>query len=228
MTTSREQAVAELRRSIDVLPERTRKAMLIGLGNNTVITGAFAGGDGACPILAAHREGGRTSVCSFPQAWDRFCGVAGRQIVRPATQYEVQILRREIEASLETNTADTFFADAIAEHKAALEAREREAAVEAREREAFLAAPQTPAEETRRRRLRITGGERIDLSEAIAEHMSAARSRRSREAESTGLNWLFEETLVLPEEFSDGVGGDEFQDERAFDFDAAESDLLER
>ena len=43
MATPREQAVAELRRSIDVLPERTRKAMLIGLGNNTVITGAFSG-----------------------------------------------------------------------------------------------------------------------------------------------------------------------------------------
>lgn len=219
MATPREQAVAELRRSIDVLPERTRKAMLIGLGNNTVITGAFAGGDGACPMLAAHREGGRTSVCSFPQAWDRFCGVAGRQIVRPATQYEVQILRREIEASLETDTADTFFADAIAEHKAA---------VEARKREEFLATQETPVEQTRRRRLRITGGERIDLTEAIEEHRSTARSRRSREAESTGLNWLFEETLVLPEDFGDGVGGDEFQDEREFDFDAAESDLLQR
>lgn len=217
MTTSREQAVAELRRSIDVLPERTRKAMLVGLGNNTVITGAFGGGDGACPMMAAHREGGRTSVCSFPQAWDKFCGVAGRQIVRPATEYEVVILRREIEASLETvaATTATFFADAIAEHKAA---------VEAREREEVLAAQETPAEATRRRRLRITGGERIDLTEAIEEHRSAARSRRSREAESTGLNWLFEETLVLPDEF----GTEEAEDEREFDFDAAESDLLRR
>ncbi len=217
MTTSREQAVAELRRSIDVLPERTRKAMLIGLGNNTVITGAFGGGDGACPMMAAHREGGRTSVCSFPQAWDKFCGVAGRQIVRPATEYEVVILRREIEASLETvaETTATFFADAIAEHKAA---------VEARERDEILAAQETPAEATRRRRLRITGGERFDLTEAIEEHRSTARSRRSREAESTGLNWLFEETLVLPEKF----GTDETEDEREFDFDAAESDLLRR
>lgn len=217
MTTSREQAVAELRRSIDVLPERTRKAMLVGLGNNTVITGAFGGGDGACPMMAAHREGGRTSVCSFPQAWDKFCGVAGRQIVRPATEYEVVILRREIEASLETvaATTATFFADAIAEHKAA---------VEAREREEVLAAQETPAEATRRRRLRITGGERIDLTEAIEEHRSTARSRRSREAESTGLNWLFEETLVLPDEF----GTEEAEDEREFDFDAAESDLLRR
>ncbi|MBW3608707.1 MAG: FCD domain-containing protein [Actinobacteria bacterium] len=32
MATPREQARAELRRSIDVLPERTRRAMLVGLG----------------------------------------------------------------------------------------------------------------------------------------------------------------------------------------------------
>jgi len=219
MTTPREQAVAELRQSIDVLPERTRKAMLIGLGNNTVITGAFSGGGGtACPMLAAHRAGGRTRACSFPEAWDRFTGVAGRQIIRPATDYEVLILRREIEASLEP-AGPTMFAEAIAEHQAAVEARARDEA---------LAETETPAEtETRRRRLRITGGERIDLSEAIAEHKSAARTRRSREAESTGLNWLFEETLVLPEDFEQEPVA-EAPGEPRFDFDAAENDLLQR
>ena len=212
MTTPREQAVAELRRSIDVLPERTRKAMLVGLGNNTVITGAFSANDGACPMLAAHREGGRTSVCSFPQAWDTFCGVAGRQIIRPATEYEVLILRREIQASLQP-AGPSMFAEAIAAHQAAVEARARD---EAR-------AEETPAETTRRRRLRITGGERVDLSEAIAEHKETARERRTREAETTGLDWLFEETLVLPEDF-----GREPQADEEFDFDAAESDLLAR
>ncbi len=214
MATPREQAVAELRRSIDVLPERTRKAMLVGLGNNTVITGAFSGGGGACPMLAAHREGGRTSVCSFPEAWDAFTGVAGRNIIRAATEYEIQILRREIEASLEP-VGPSELGAAIAEYKASVEAR----------REEELVAEETPAQ-TRRRRLRITGGERLDLSEAIAEHKSTARTRRSREAEQTGLGWLFESTLVLPDDF------DEVQDdepaEREFDFDAAESDLLQR
>lgn len=220
MTTPREQVVAELRRSIDVLPERTRKAMLVGLDNNTVITGAFGAGVGACPMLAAHREGGRTSVCSFPQAWDTFCGVAGRNIVRPATEYEVQILRREIEASLEP-PAPSLFAEVIAEHQAAREVRARD---EARAHEEALVEQETPAQtETRRRRLRITGGERIDFSEVIAEHMETARNRRSREAEATGLNWLFEETLVLPEGFDGQSGAD---DAEQFDFDAAESDLL--
>lgn len=234
MTTPREQAVAELRRSIDVLPERTRKAMLVGLGNNTVITGAFAGGDGACPMMAAHREGGRTSVCSFPQAWDTFTGVAGRHIVRPATEYEVQILRREIEASLEaslTPAGPSMFAEAIAEHQAAVEARNRDDLLAAQqatveEREDVAAEQQEPAE-PRRRRLRITGGERVDLGEAIAEHKSTARSRRGREAEQTGLDWLFEQTLVLPDEFDQEPVAEQ-PAERGFDFDAAESDLLPR
>jgi hypothetical protein len=214
MAMPREQAVAELRRSIDVLPERTRKAMLVGLGNNTVITGAFSGGGGACPMLAAHREGGRTSVCSFPEAWDTFTGVAGRNIIRPATEYEIQILRREIEASLEPAGPSELGA-AIAEYQASVEARRREELVAEQE---ALAPP-------RRRRLRITGGERLDLSEAIVEHKSTARTRRSREAEHVGLDWLFEQTLVLPDDFDEAQASDD-PGEREFDFDAAEGDLL--
>ena len=218
MTTPREQAVAELRRSIDVLPERTRKAMLVGLSNNTVITGAFGAGEGACPMLAAHREGGRTSVCSFPQAWDTFCGVAGRHIVRQATEYEVQILRREIEASLAPQPS--ILAEAISDHQATVEAHRQRAQLAEQQRlmEQQLEEEEAAAE-PRKRRLRITGGEYIDFTEVIQEHMASARQRRSREAEATGLGWLFEETLVLPEDFGQ-------EDEQAFDFDAAESDLL--
>jgi hypothetical protein len=215
MATSREEAVAELRRSIDVLPERTRRAMLVGLQSNTVITGAFSGAGGACPMLAAHRAGGRTSACSFPEAWDRFTGVAGRHIIRPATEYEIQILRREIEASLEP--VPSLLGEAIAEHQASVEARRHAEVLAEEERRQQAAAP-------RRRRLRITGGERIDLADAIAEHRSAARSRRSREAEAVGLDWLFEETLVLPDDFGQEPAAD--APERGYDFDAAESELL--
>jgi hypothetical protein len=215
MATSREEAVAELRRSIDVLPERTRRAMLVGLQSNTVITGAFSGAGGACPMLAAHRAGGRTSACSFPEAWDRFTGVAGRHIIRPATDYEIQILRREIEASLEPVPSP--LGEAIAEHQASVEARHRAEVLAEQERQQQAAAP-------RRRRLRITGGERIDLADAIAEHRSAARSRRSREAEAVGLDWLFEETLVLPDDFGQEPAAD--APARGYDFDAAESELL--
>ena len=223
MATSRENAQAELRRSIDVLPERTRQAMLIGLENNTVITGAFAGTkDGACPMMAAHREGGRTSCCTFPEAWDKFCGVHGRNIVRPATEYEVMILCQEIEASLQP--LPNVLSDAIAEYQASRvgrAAREQADAVAevAAEPERRVAAASEDAAPPRKRRLRITGGH-IDLSAEIDEHRNAARSRRSREAENVGLDWLFESTLVLPEDFDQQPAADE-----EFDFDGAEAQL---
>jgi hypothetical protein len=170
--------------------------MLVGLANNTVITGAFSGGGGVCPMLAAHREGGRTSCVSFPEAWDRFTGVHGRSILRQATQYEVAALRAEIEDSLAPRTSE--LAAAIAEHYAIVEAR--------------------------RRRDRYTAGPVVDLGSAIEQHKETARSRRSREATDLGLDWLFEETLVLPEDF----GLEPAVDEPEFDFGAAEQTLWER
>ncbi len=217
MPTPREVAVADLRRSIDVLPERTRKAMLVGLGNNTVITGAFTGADGVCPMMAAHREGGRTTCVSFPEAWDKFTGVYGRDICRHATAYEIGILRLEIEASLEP--VESPLGAAIAEHTAMVEGRRR--------RDRLSAG--TPVDmgeaihehESARRRDRLFAGTPIDLGGAIEEYKSSARRRRSDEATETGLDWLFEETLVLPENFDAEV-------EPEFDFDAAEGDVYAR
>jgi hypothetical protein len=197
MPTPRELAVADLRRSIDVLPERTRQAMLVGLANNTVITGAFSGSGGVCPMLAAHRAGGRTSCVSFPEAWDRFTGVHGRNICRHATEYEVGILRAEIEASLVPQPSD--LAEAIADHEKMVESR--------------------------RRRDRLSAGRRVDLGSAIDEHKSSARRRRSQEATEVGLGWLFEETLVLPDEFGSAPATEPEVD---FDFDVAERDLFAR
>lgn len=179
MAMPRDHAIDALRRSIDALPERTRRAMLAGIESNTVIAGAFAGGGGVCPMMAAHRAGGRTSCNSFPIAWDRFTGVHGRNMVRPATGYEVRVLRREIEASLQAEPkAGADLAAAIADHHATVERRRH------RERNAI--------------------GSPIDLGRAISEHLATARDRRAREAESVGIDWLFEETLVLPDGFDAG------------------------
>ena len=220
MATPREQALAELRRAIDVLPERTRRAMLVGLENNIVITGAFSGGDGVCPMMAAHRAGGRTSCVSFPEAWDKFTGVYGRRIVREATQYEVDILRAEIEASLVP--LPSLLGEAIAGHRATVEAHEHDAVAAQQqaiaEQQAIVeqraiveqhlvaeqqqpAVEEQPPVEPRRRRVRLSAGPPIDLGRAIEEHRASARSRRSREAQSVGLQWLFEDTLVLPDDF---------------------------
>lgn len=179
MTTPREQALADLRQAIDTLSERTRRAMLAGIASNTVITGAFADGHGVCPMVAAEREVAGARCMGFPEAWDRFTGVHGRWITRPATEYEVLQLRQQLEASLaaRAEAVDTNgFAEAIAEHKASVEAR-------------------------RRRARRVSGGFAVDLAGAVDEHRAAARSRREREAVEVGLDWLFEETLVLPEDF---------------------------
>lgn len=175
--TPREQSLADLRQSIDTLPERTRRAMLSGLGNNTVITGAFSDGSGVCPMVAAHREGGRTRRMSFPEAWDRFTGVHGRCITRQATADEVLHLRMQLEGSLCAPASDANgFAEAIAEHEATVEARRRRG----RQESATFA---------------------VDLGRAVEEHRETARERRGREATEIGLDWLFEETLVLPDDF---------------------------
>ncbi len=221
MATPREQARAELRRSLDVLPERTRKAMLHGLGNNTVITGAFAASkNGACPMMVAHREGGRTSCCTFPEAWDKFTGVYGRHIVREATPYEIQILCEEIAASLEP--LPNVLSDAIAEHQAIVQARRQETEVAAQQ--PVVEAQEQAAAPRRKRRLRITGGH-LDLSEAIDEHKSTARTRKTREADDLGIDWLFEQTLVLPEDFGQEPAAEPEAPAGEFDFDAAEAQL---
>ena len=52
---------------------RTREAMLTGIRSHEIIVGAYSDrAGGVCPMLAAHRCGGRTSFISFARAWDRF------------------------------------------------------------------------------------------------------------------------------------------------------------
>src|SRR3954449_1258236 len=89
----------ELRQAIDCLPERTREAMLEGIDANEIIVGAYTDRrGGVCPMLAAHRHGGRTSLASFAKAWDHYTGARRRP--RPATERELRTLRAMLEASL--------------------------------------------------------------------------------------------------------------------------------
>ena len=58
-------------------------AMLEGIKTNRIIVGAYTDHrGGVCPMLAAHRCGGRTSLASFAKAWDRYTGAGPR--ARPA------------------------------------------------------------------------------------------------------------------------------------------------
>ena len=96
----RSRPARDLRTAIDCLPLKTRKAMLGGVESNRIIVGAYTDrSGGVCPMLAAHRNGGRTSLASFARAWDSYTGVRGRQ-ARPATERELTTLRTMLEASI--------------------------------------------------------------------------------------------------------------------------------
>jgi hypothetical protein len=96
---TRRRPARDLRTSIDCLPLQTRKAMLAGVEANRIIVGAYTDRKGGvCPMLAAHRNGGRTNLASFARAWDRYTGARGRP--RPATDRELTTLKVMLEASI--------------------------------------------------------------------------------------------------------------------------------
>ena len=87
--------------------------MLDGVAANTIVAGAYTDGHGGiCPMLAAHRHGGRTSFLSFARAWD---GFTRTDTVRRVTPRELRVLTRLLEASLDEEEAD--LGAVIAEHR---------------------------------------------------------------------------------------------------------------
>jgi hypothetical protein len=102
--------------------------MLEALGANRIIVGAYADADGGvCPMLAAHRNGGRTALASFARAWDRY--TSAHKGARPATPRELTTLRFMLETSLMGEGHATELAAAVAEVKAAKRRRLREQGV---------------------------------------------------------------------------------------------------
>jgi hypothetical protein len=101
------------------MPQGTRQAMLEGIEANTIIVGAYTDPDlGICPMLAAHRSGGRTSLASFARAWDRY--TKARE-PRPATERELRTLKTMLEEciALGDDLDTSQFKQVIAEHRAA-------------------------------------------------------------------------------------------------------------
>ena len=117
----RSRPARDLRTAIDCLPLKTRKAMLGGVESNRIIVGAYTDrSGGVCPMLAAHRNGGRTSLASFARAWDRYTGV--RRTARPATDRELTTLRTMLEASIALDEMPTV-SEVVREAKAMREAK---------------------------------------------------------------------------------------------------------
>jgi hypothetical protein len=95
----RRRPARDLRLAVDCLPLQTRRAMLAGVEANRIIVGAYTDSrGGVCPMLAAHRNGGRTSLASFARAWDAYTGARG--VPRPAIERELNTLRAMLEASI--------------------------------------------------------------------------------------------------------------------------------
>jgi hypothetical protein len=108
--------IERLRLAIDCMPVATREAMLQAVqAGQRMIAGAYVDRQGGtCPMLAAHRRGGRTDFISFARSWDRFTRASGKS--REATEREVRILATQLEASLETSSG-LELDEAIREHR---------------------------------------------------------------------------------------------------------------
>jgi len=128
MRTRRRTTIEDLRLAIDCLPRTTREAMLDAIASSQIIAGAYTHDGGICPMLAAHRRGGRTNLISFARAWDRFVFRGARVAEpRPATPRELLVLRSHLEASLLAEDApDSELATAIDAHRELLARRQEQ------------------------------------------------------------------------------------------------------
>ena len=134
--------------SIEALPPATKRAMLEGVRSGPIITGAYTSPEGTCPMLAAHRRGGRTSLDTFARAWDGYTRARRPRLV---TGRELRTLESMLEGSLGAEEAPGTgdLGRAIAEHR---DARQREARSAAAE-----AAPATRSAASRRSRATSPG-----------------------------------------------------------------------
>jgi hypothetical protein len=160
MRRSSRRPARRLRLAVERLPRRTREAMLRGIETNRIIVGAYVDprSGGVCPMLAAHRNGGRTSVATFARAWDEYTGA---RRPRRATRREVHTLRSLLEASLAAD--DPFETTPISELAAQIRT----------EREALAACHHAPLDvpafdETGERRIRVRRNPSRDARDLLA------------------------------------------------------------
>ena len=133
-----------LRTAVELLPRHTREAMLQGIDSNAIIVGGYTDGDGGvCPMLAAHRNGGRTSFASFAFAWDAFTGAGKRP--RRASRREIRALRTYLEMSLLEDDTQIGSGGTLTEAADRIRAERREIAARASRESEPRARPGDPA-----------------------------------------------------------------------------------
>jgi hypothetical protein len=170
-----------LRTAVEVLPPRTREAMLQGIERNQIIVGAYTDGEGGiCPMLAAHRNGGRTNFASFAKAWDEFTDA---RRPRRATRREMRALRTYLEMSLlEDDSRGASLADLAAGIRAERRQSAERGAIES-ELEAEVVRPGDPNRfrelRLRRRWSWMRPARRLDIFEATLAAAEAQLSEQS-------------------------------------------------
>jgi len=141
-------ACQRLRMAVEAMPRPAREAMLRGIDDNTIIVGAYtdSASGGICPMLAAHRNGGRTDLASFARSWDRYTDARRPRL---ATEREVRTLRSLLVSSL---AADSGVEGSLSQIAAQIR-RERQSATAAPPPPARVAPPERPGMLIRIRRL---------------------------------------------------------------------------
>lgn len=141
-------ACQRLRMAVEAMPRPAREAMLRGIDDNTIIVGAYtdSASGGICPMLAAHRNGGRTDLASFARSWDRYTDARRPRL---ATEREVRTLRSLLVSSL---AADSGVEGSLSQIAAQIR-RERQSAAAAPPPPARVAPPERPGMLIRIRRL---------------------------------------------------------------------------
>jgi hypothetical protein len=144
------------------MPRDAREAMLRGIDDNTIIVGAYTdpSSGGICPMLAAHRNGGRTDLASFARSWDRYTDARRPRL---ATSREVRTLRSLLELSLITDESTGTLSGAAAEIRAARESAAAATTAQPQHRPDRISPPERDGMLIRIRRLRAARRERRRL-----------------------------------------------------------------
>lgn len=157
---------------MQALPQRTKAAMLRGIRGNRIIVGAYTDKrGGVCPMLAAHRNGGRTDMSTFARAWDEYTGADAKK-PRRASFREVNTLQNYLEMAMIAEGWDS-------ERPLTEEVRD----VQATRRRLAEAAAKEAAGET--------------VDDVLASTYGAARERRSEERAEQ----LLTDDALTPERF---------------------------
>lgn len=100
----RKQRAERLRFAVNSLPPETKRAMLDGINENRIVTGANSDHRGGlCPMLAADRNAFQVTPMAeiFATAWDKYTGTSFVNVTRrTACDRDLNVLRSMLETSL--------------------------------------------------------------------------------------------------------------------------------